>query len=78
MLNRFKPPVIFYITDCSKAVLLIWFSVFACFRVLFCTVFTFCVSRWYLVSFRSLSGTRHGNGGKSMKNLRHLKEKSSF
>ena len=34
----------FYITDRSKAVLLIWFSVFACFSVSFCTVFTFCVS----------------------------------
>ena len=29
------PPVIFYITDRSKAVLLIWFSVFACFGVSF-------------------------------------------
>ena len=38
--NRFKPPVIFYITDRSKAVLLIWFYVFACFQcfgVSFCT-----------------------------------------
>ena len=26
--NRFNSPVIFYITDCSKAVLLVWFSVF--------------------------------------------------
>ena len=25
-LNRFKPPVIFYITDRSKVVYLIWFS----------------------------------------------------
>ena len=40
----FKPPVIVYITDRSKAVLLIC-SVFACFGVRFCTVFTFCVSR---------------------------------
>ena len=32
-----KPLVIFYITDRSKAVLLIWFSVFACFGVSFCT-----------------------------------------
>ena len=37
-LNRFKPPVIFYITDRSKAVLQISFSVFACFAVSFCTV----------------------------------------
>ena len=44
-LNRFKPPVIFYITDRSKAVLLIWFSVLASFGVSFCTVFTFYVSR---------------------------------
>ena len=29
-LNRFKPPVIFYITDRSNAIDLIWFSVFAC------------------------------------------------
>ena len=38
--NRFKPPVIFNITDRSKAVLLIWFSVFvfAGFGVCFCTV----------------------------------------
>ena len=43
--NRFKHPVMFYITDRSKAVLLIWFSVFACFGVSFCTVFTFYVSR---------------------------------
>ena len=27
-LNRLKPPVIFYVTDRSKAVLLIWLSVF--------------------------------------------------
>ena len=33
------------ITDRFKAALLIWFSVFACFRVSFCTVFTFCESR---------------------------------
>ena len=32
-------------TDRSKAVLLIWFSVFACFGVGFCTVFTLCVLR---------------------------------
>ena len=29
-LNRFKPPVVFYITYRSKAVRLILFSVFAC------------------------------------------------
>ena len=29
-----------YITDRSKAVLQIWFSVFACFGVGFCTIFT--------------------------------------
>ena len=40
-----QPPVIFYITDHSKAVLLIWFSVLACFGVSYCTVFTFFVSR---------------------------------
>ena len=39
-LNRLKSPVIFYITVRSKAVLLIWFSVFACFGVSSCTVFT--------------------------------------
>ena len=44
LLNRLKPPLVFYITDCSKAGLLIWFPVFACFGVSFCTVFT-CVSR---------------------------------
>ena len=44
-LNLFKPPVMFYITDRSNAVLQIWFYVFACFDVRFCTVFTFCVSR---------------------------------
>ena len=44
-LNWFKPPVIFHITDRSDVVLLIWFSVFACFGVSFCTVFSFCVSR---------------------------------
>ena len=49
-------PVIFYITDRYKAVLLIWFSVFACFGVGFSTVFTFCVSRLYLVMFRLLNG----------------------
>ena len=49
--NCLSPQVIFYITDRSKAVLLIWFSVFACFGVSFCTVFTLCVSRCYL--FRS-------------------------
>ena len=43
-LNRFKPPVIFYITDRSKAVLLILFSVFACFGVIFSTVIIFFVS----------------------------------
>ena len=32
-LNRFKSPVMFYITDHSKAVLLIGLSVFACFGV---------------------------------------------
>ena len=31
LLNGFKPPVIFHITDHSKAVLPIWFSVYACF-----------------------------------------------
>ena len=36
------------ITDRFKAVLLIWFSVFACFGVSFCTVFIFCVSRCYI------------------------------
>ena len=45
LLNRFKP-----ITDRSKVVLLVWFSVFACFGVCFCIVFTFYVSRRYLVS----------------------------
>ena len=40
-----KPPVTFYISGRSKAVLLVWFSVFACFGVIFCTVFTFFVSR---------------------------------
>ena len=45
-LNRFKPtPVVFIISDRSKAVLLISSSVFACFGVSFCTVYTFCVSR---------------------------------
>ena len=44
-LSRFKLPAIFYITDRSKAVFLIWSSVFACFGVRFCTVFAFCVSR---------------------------------
>ena len=29
----------------SRLVLLFWFSVFVCFGVSFCTVFTFCVSR---------------------------------
>ena len=38
LLNRFKPQVIIYITVHSKAVLLIWFSVFACLGVSFCTV----------------------------------------
>ena len=36
-------PVIFYVTDHSKAVHPIWFSVFAYFG--FWTIFTFCVSR---------------------------------
>ena len=35
--------MIYYITDRSKAVLLIWFSVFDCFGVSFCTVFTYFV-----------------------------------
>ena len=43
-LNWFKPPVILYITERSKAILLIWLSVFACFGVSFCTVFTFNLS----------------------------------
>ena len=53
-LNRFKPPVLFDITDRSKAVLLIWLSVFACFGVSFCTCFTFYVSKcnMYLVRLR--------------------------
>ena len=33
----------FYTADRSKAVLLVWFSVFACFGVSFCAVFGFCV-----------------------------------
>ena len=38
-LNQFKPhAVISYITDRFKAVPLIWFSVFVCFGVFFCTV----------------------------------------
>ena len=44
-LNLFKPPLLFYGTDCSKAVILIWLSVFSCFDVSFRTVFTFYVSR---------------------------------
>ena len=51
-LNWFKPQVIFYITDHSKAVLLIWFFVVAYFGVSFCTVFTFYVSSVYLVKLR--------------------------
>ena len=51
-LNWFKPQVIVYITDHSKAVLPIWFFVFAYFGVNFCTVFTFYVSSVYLVKFR--------------------------
>ena len=35
------------ITDRSKAVLFVWFSLFSCFGVSFCTVFTFCVPRLY-------------------------------
>ena len=34
--------LLFYITDHSKAVLLICFSLFACFGISFCTYFTFC------------------------------------
>ena len=49
-LNWIKPQV--YITDHSKAVLQIWFFVFAYFGVNFCTVFTFYVSSVYLVKFR--------------------------
>ena len=55
---RLKTPVVFYIIDRSKAVLLIWYSVFACFCVSFCTVFSFCAS----VPGHSLSltfSTRH-------------------
>ena len=44
-LNRINPQVIFYITDRSNVVLLIWFFVLACFDGSFCTVFTICVSR---------------------------------
>ena len=43
-LNRLKAPVIFHITDRFKAVLLIWFYVFAYFGVSFSTFFTCCVS----------------------------------
>ena len=50
--NWLKPPVIFYITDRSKAVLLIRFFVFAYFGFSFCTVFTFYVSSIYLVKYR--------------------------
>ena len=39
-LTGLSPPV-----TSSKAALLIWFSVFACFGVSFCTGFTICVSR---------------------------------
>ena len=42
---KLSPSVIFHIPDRFKAVLLIWFSVFACFGVRFGIVFTFCVSR---------------------------------
>ena len=42
-----SPKVIFYIADRSKAVILIWFSVFACFSITLCSVFTICVSKWY-------------------------------
>ena len=46
---RLKPPVtfyiiLFYINDRSRSVLLIWFYVFACIGVSFCTVFIFFVS----------------------------------
>ena len=47
-----SPPVIFNITNRYKAVLLYLFSVFACFGVSVCTIFTFYVSRLYLVRFR--------------------------
>ena len=44
-LTGLSPPVIIYITDRTKAVLLTWFSVFSCFGVSFYTVFTFYASR---------------------------------
>ena len=43
---------VFYITDRSKAILLILFSVIACFGVSFGIIFTFYVSIRYLVMFR--------------------------
>ena len=43
-------------TDRSKAVFRIWFSVFPCFDVSFCAVFTFCVSEWYLVYYNLYRG----------------------
>ena len=49
-LNRIQAPVMFHITNRSKAVLLILFSVFGCLCVSFWNVFTFCVSRLYLAS----------------------------
>ena len=44
-LNRFSPLVVFYITDRSKAVVLVWFSVIACFGISVCSGFNFYVSR---------------------------------
>ena len=45
LLNRLMPPVMFRNSDHSKAVLLIWLSVYVCFGVGYCTVFIFCLSR---------------------------------
>ena len=41
-LNGFKPArnILYFITERSNAVFLIWFSAFACFGVSFCPVFT--------------------------------------
>ena len=51
-LTGLSPQGIFCIIYHSNAVRLIWMSVFACLRVIFCTVFTFSLSRSYLVMFR--------------------------
>ena len=49
LLNRFKPPVI-YITDRSKAVLLLWFYLFCVLESNLCAVWALCTFPYFYLS----------------------------